>query len=231
MIAMTFDLSSTCIGVTFAQIGKARNIKYGKTLPIVPVKPTGLDVGYTTKQPKKITARGNTYSAFLKPGEILISKAEAEKRKKDFKNLSHNFLLRNIGEQCGKFLNQIKPDVVAIEQNKAGGFNGVLTTKLLSEIAGGIYFYCGAQDMPLYDWDESTVRAKIRRDIKAFDRTRDGSEGNEVALDTKWEIYCRLREYFTTHHKGIFDFTNMTFDESDSLAIFYYLYTTVIKGE
>lgn len=229
MISMTFDLSSTCIGVTFAQTDDKGHIIYGKTLPIVPKRPTGLDFGYTTKKPKKITTKGNTYNAFLKPDEILISKTEAEKRNKDFKVLEHNYLLRNIGAQCGKYLSKIKPDIVAIERNKS--FNGILTTKLLAEIAGGIYFYCGANDMSLYDWDEATVRAKIRRDINTFERTIDGSEGSEVVLDTKWEIFCRLRAYFSKNFPGVFDFSKMTLDESDSLAVFYYLFTTVIKGD
>jgi hypothetical protein len=229
LISMTFDLSSTCIGVTFAQTDDNNRIIYGKTLPIVPVRPTGIDLGYSTKKQKKITARGNTYAAFLKPDEILISQVEAKKRSREFKTLEHNYLLRNIGEQCGKYLDKIKPDIVAIERNKS--FNGILTTKLLAEIAGGLYFYCGAKGITLFDWDEATVRSKIRKDINTFRRTIDGSEGNEVALDTKWEIFCRLREYFTKNHPGTFDFSNMTLDESDSLAVFYYLFTKVIKGD
>ena len=230
MITMTFDLSSTCIGVTFAQIDKKKKIIYGETLPIIPKKPDGTDVGYTTKKPKKLESKGNTYTGYLKPGEVLISKAEADRRKRSFKNLEHNTLLRNIGIQCGRFLNKIKPDIVAIEKNKAG-FNGILTTKLLAEIAGGIYFYCGAHAIEMYDWDEATVRSKLRKDIQHFSLNKKDSE--QFSVDTKWEIYCRLRAYFNEYHPGVFNFEKMGMDESDSLAIFYYLYKEVIskKGE
>lgn len=228
MIAMTFDLSSTCIGVTFAQV-ENKQIVYGKTLPIIPKKPDARDLGYTTKTPKTISSSGNTYKTYLKPGEMFVSKAEAERRRSTFKNLEHNYLLRNIGQQCGMFLNKIKPDVLAIERNKS--FNGILTTKLLAEIAGGMYFYSGAHGITLYDWDEATIRAKIRKDILSFSLQKNEEE-EKIAVDTKWEIYCRLREYFSTKHNQPFDFSNMTLDESDSLAVFYYLYTTILlKGE
>ena len=227
MIAMTFDLSSKCIGITFAQLD-GTDISYGETLAVIPKKPDPRDLGYTTKTPKKIGNEGSTYAAFLKPHEKFISKSEADRRKRDMKNLEHNYLLRNIGEQCGRYLDKVKPDIVAIEKNKS--FNGILTTKLLAEIAGGIYFYCGAKGIPLYDWDESVIRAQIRRDIPNVSLAKVKGESG-VTLDTKWEIYCRLREYFESEHPGIFSFDDMVFDESDSLAVFYYLLKNVIaKG-
>lgn len=227
MIVMTFDLSSVCIGVTFAEINDEKKILYGETLAIIPKKPTGKDLGYTTNTPKKISSKGNTYGAFLKPDEILISKKEAERRKSTLKTDAHNHLLRNIGKQCGRYLDKIKPDIVAIERNKS--FNGILTTKLLAEIAGGIYFYCGANDILMFDWDEATVRSMLRKDIPEFSLSK-YTDDTRIAIDTKWEIYCRLRYYFETEHPGIFNFEQMTLDESDSLAVFYYLYKKIIKG-
>lgn len=223
MIVMAFDLSSTCIGVTFAQLDKVnRCITYGTTMPIIPKRIDGLDAGYTTKQPKKIASGGKEFTGFLKKGEFSISMKEANARKAQFKNSKHNLLLRDIGEQCGKFLNKIKPDVIIIERNSS--FNGVLTTKLLAEIAGGLYFYAGAHGNDFYDYNEATVRAKIRRDIKDFTYEEDG----KMALDTKWEIYRRLHSYFDKNHPGVFNFDNMTMDESDSLAVFYYYLTTEV---
>lgn len=220
MIVMTFDLSSTCIGITFAQIDKkTKKITYGETMPIIPRKPDPRDLGYTTKHPKKIAYNGAEFRGYLKHNEFSISKAEADRRSRELKNDGHNFLLKNIGEQCGNFLNKIKPDVIALEKNAS--FNGILTTKLLAEIAGGLYFYAGAHGNELFDYNESTVRAKIRRDIPDFSYEKDGKK----ALDTKWEMFCRLRAYFELNHPGIFDFENMGMDESDSLAIFYHYYT------
>lgn len=222
MIVMTFDLSSTCIGVSIGKI-ENKDIALARTMPIIPKRPTGKDVGYTTAQPKKIAYRGNEFKGFLKPGEFSISKSEAERRRAGFKVKEHNHLLRNIGKQCGHLLKNINPDVVCIERNSS--FNGILTTKLLAEIAGGLYFYCGANDIPLFDYNEATVRALIRRTVTEFSYE---NESGEKALDTKWEIFCRLREYFK-NVPGL-DFSKMTLDESDSLAIlFYYYETEVVK--
>jgi hypothetical protein len=223
MIVMAFDLSSVCIGVTFGQIdSQTKKITYGKTLPIIPKRLDPRDYGYTTKDPKKIAFKGKEFKGFLKEGEFSISNEEAKKRTAHLKSSQHNFLLRSIGKQCGHFLAQIKPDVVSMEKNMS--FNGILTTKLLAEIAGGLYFYCGSQNIPLFDYNEATVRARIRRDITEFSYEKDGL----VALDTKWEIYCRLRAYFNEMDPTLFNFEKMTMDESDSLAVFYYYYVTEI---
>jgi hypothetical protein len=224
VIAMCFDLSSVCIGVTFAQIdSKTLSITYGQTHAIIPEKPNPQQLGYTNVTPKTLTHGDKSYKALLYPGEVHITVTEAAKRMAEFKNESHNLLLRNIGEQCGRFLDKVKPDVVAIEKNKS--FNGILTTKLLAEIAGGIYFYCGAKHITLYDWDEAKIRAKIRHDITDFNRYN--PEG-KMSVDTKWEIHCRLRTYFENVAPSMFPFNKMTMDESDSLAVFYYLYTQKI---
>lgn len=218
---MCFDLSSTCIGVTFAQM-KNQRLTYAKTLAIIPKKLTAKDLGYTTEKPKKIDSRGNQFLGLLKPEEYTISKKEAERRISEYKQFVHRELLKNIGDQCGLYLEKINPDIIAIERNKS--FNGILTTKLLAEIAGGIYFIAGMKQKPLYDHDESTIRAHIRRTIPDFTRYQEGTD--QMALDTKWEIYCRLRSYFETNYPGLIDFSNMTMDESDSLAVFYHLLTT-----
>lgn len=217
MIVMAFDLSSSCIGVTFVQL-KGTTIKYLKTIPIIPVRPSGLDFGYTTKKPKRIAYEGNEFLGYLKEGEFSISRAESDRRKRIMRSLEHSHLLRNIAKQCGYYLEKVNPDVILIEKNKS--FNGILTTKLLAEIAGGIYFYSGMRDIAFFDYEEATVRARIRKDITEFDLEKDG----KVAIDTKWEIYCRLRAYF----KDLVDFDNMTLDESDSLAVFYYYYVTEV---
>lgn len=223
MIAMCFDLSSKCIGVTFAQFTD-KKIIYAKTLAIIPERPSAKDLGYTTMQPKSIAFNGKEFQALLKAGERRISQELAKKRLAEFKNFSHLYLLKNIGKQCGYYLDKVKPDVIAIEKNKS--FNGILTTKLLAEIAGGIYFFAGARDIPMFDYDEATIRAKIRKDITEFNRYKDGTD--EIALDTKWEIYCRLRSFFEQNYPGMMDFSNITMDESDSLAVFYHLFTTEV---
>lgn len=228
MIVMTFDLSSTCIGVTFAQINDDKKITYGQTLAIIPKKLDPREYGFTTLAPKQIASGGKNFKGYLKPDEFSISHQEAKNRSAYLKTQMHSFLLRDIAKQCGLYLNKIKPDVVCIERNSS--FGGVLTTKLLAEIAGGIYFYCGATNTKMFDYHEATVRARIRKDITEFSYV---SELNGMqAIDTKWEIYCRLRAYFQKEYPLLFDFVKMTMDESDSLAVFYYYYVTeVLKND
>lgn len=221
MISMCFDLSSSCIGITFSQI-QNRQLKYIQTLAIIPQRPSAKDLGYTTKEPKKVYSNGREFLGLLKEKEYVISQKEAKKRIAEYKNFSHRYLLNNIGKQLGYYIEKVKPDVIAIEKNAS--FNGVLTTKLLAEIAGGIYFFAGARGIIMYDYSEATIRAKIRKDITEFNRYK--TRTNEIALDTKWEIYCRLRSYFETHYPNMIDFSKMTMDESDSLAVFYHLLTT-----
>lgn len=224
MIAMCFDLSSKCIGITFAEVVKNK-LTYINTLPVIPEKPSGKDLGYTTMLPKNIEFNGQTFKGFLKQGEVYISKNEAKKRIADFKNYSHRHLLKNIGQQCGRYLDHIKPTMIAIEKNKS--FNGILTTKLLAEIAGGLYFYAGAKNIELYDYDVATIRSRIRNDIKDFSLFKKGT--NKMAVDTKWEIYCRLRSYFESNYPSLIDFESMTMDESDSLAVFYHLFKEILE--
>ena len=228
MIVMCFDLSSKCIGVTFAQLKSGKPV-YAKTLAIIPEIPSAKDMGYTTKQPKLIDYNGRQFKGLLKGNELFISQREAKKRISAFKSFTHRELLRNIAKQCGYYMDKVKPTVLAIEKNKS--FNGILTTKLLGEIAGGLYFYSGLRNTPLFDYDEATIRANIRQTIPQYNRFHEGTD--KLALDTKWEIYCRLRSYFESHYPGLIDFTDMTMDESDSLAVFYHLLTTenVVGGK
>ena len=218
MICMCFDLSSSCIGVSFA-LFKGERLAFVRTLAVIPDKPNGYDAGYTTQNPKVIEHNGIRFRSYLKPGEISISKTEGEKRVAEFKNMKHRLLLKNIGKQCGQLMNMVKPDVIALEKNKS--FNGILTTKLLAEIAGGIYFYAGMRDIPLYDVDESVVRSFIRKTIP--DYSLYGDDADKIAIDVKWEIHCRLKKFFESEYPGLLDFKNMTMDESDALAVFYYL--------
>ena len=233
MIVMCFDLSSTCIGVTFGKVVN-NHIKALTTLAVYPSPPSGHDLGYTTKNPKTIYYKGKTFQGFLKPEEAYISKKEAERRMSKYRSSAHKGLLKDIGKKLGFYLELINPDILAIERNEA--FNGVMTTKLLAEIAGGIYFYAGMKKKPLFDINVSKIRAKIRKDIKEFTRYETVSELDEarmklMALDTKWEIYCRLRSYFETNHPGLVNFKEMTMDESDSLAVFYYIFTSELLKE
>lgn len=216
MLVVAFDLSSTCIGVCVAKVDlKKQPIKL-KTVSIIPQKPSGKDFGFTTKESKKIAKNGKEFQAFLYPHETIISQREALDRIRMVKSEKHLGLLKNIGQQCGELLFRLKPHVVLLEKNAS--FNGILTTKLLAEIAGGIYFYCGATDTSLCDYHVETVRAYLRQTIPVFDRANE--DGKDV-LDTKWEMYCRLRTYYKAQHPKIV-LDRITMDESDALALFYY---------
>lgn len=209
---IAFDLSSTLIGATYGVI-EDRVIKNVRTEGIVPRKPNGKDYGYTTQKPKKI---GSGYPAYLLPGEHHISKAEAERRARFIKHDSHRQLLLNIGEDIGERVEAFSPSRLIIERNES--FNGVLTTKLLAEIAGGLFFYSGLARIPFEDLNAAVVRKSVRDNIALTRAERVLSDGT-LALDTKTEIKERLRKVYG----HLIDFDTMTTDESDSLALFHHV--------
>ena len=209
---ITFDLSSSLIGITYG-IVEDRKVTSVRTEGIVPRKPNGKDYGYTTLKPKKI---GRGYPAFLLPGEHHISKAEADRRNKFIKHDAHRQLLLNIGEDIGERVESFGPSKLFIERNES--FNGVLTTKLLAEIAGGLFFYSGLARVPFEDFNAATVRKTVRDTIPLSRQERVLKDGT-LALETKLEIKERLRKVYG----HMMDFDDMTTDESDSLALFHHV--------
>lgn len=211
---ITFDLSSTLIGITYGVV-EDKVIKTVRTEGIVPRKPDGKHYGYTTKKPKKI---GRGYPAYLLPGEHHISKAEADRRASHIKQDTHRRLLLHIGQDIGDRIDEFNPTHIFIERNES--FNGVLTTKLLAEIAGGLFFYSGLRRIPFEDLNVSKVRKTVRETIPLSRAERVLADGS-VALETKDEIKARLRKVYG----HMTDFDGMTTDESDSLAIFHHVAT------
>lgn len=217
MFVATFDLSSTLIGMTVGQF-KDGELIYVKTIPIFPKRIDGTDLGYTTKNPKTI---GDGYKAFLKPDEHHISKAEATRRNSEFKVLKHRKLLLNIWEQVGNILTKVRFNVMIIERNSS--FNGVLTTKLLAEIAGGLYSIAAMYQAEFFDLNESTVRSFIRKDLPYETLEKEG----KVIVGPKWEMRQRLEPAYRQH----IDFEKISLDEVDSLVLFHYYRKCIYKGE
>lgn len=217
MFVATFDLSSTLIGMTIAQFDKDKLV-YVKTIPIFPKRIDGTDVGFSTKTPKKI---GDGYKAFLREGEHHISKAEADRRNAEFKVLKHRKLLLNIWEQVGMYLTKVRFNVMIIERNSS--FNGILTTKLLAEIAGGLYALAAMYQAEFYDLHESTVRSFIRKDLPYETLEKDGV----VIVGPKWEMRQRLEPAYREH----IDFEKISLDEVDSLVLFHYYRKCIHKGD
>lgn len=207
---IAFDLSSSCIGVTTATVidGYVTQVKVAD---IVPRKFTGLDYGYKTKTPKKI---GAGYSAFLKEDEFHITKAEASRRQSDFKVFKHRDLLLDIGKQVSDYISSLDLDLVMIERNMT--FNGVLTTKILAEIAGQIHYLAASNAIEFESRSVHTVRKLIRKAIPLSPADRVQKDGS-VALETKAEIKARLKKVYG----HLVDFDTMSEDGSDSLAVFH----------
>lgn len=216
MYVATFDLSSTLIGMTIAQY-QGNEVVYVKTIPIYPKRIDGTDVGYTTKKQKTI---GDGYKAFLKPNEHHISKVEADRRNSEFKVLAHRELLLNIWRQVGDILMKVKFNVIIIERNSS--FNGILTTKLLAEIAGGLFSIAAILRAEFHDLNESTVRAFIRKDLPYETLEKDG----QIIVGPKWEMRQRLEPAYREH----IDFENISLDEVDSLVLFHYYRKCIHEG-
>lgn len=207
---IAFDLSSSRIGVTTATVA-GDHITHVKVEDIVPRKFTGLDYGYRTKTPKKI---GSGYTAFLKPDEYHISKAEASRRQSEFKTAKHRDLLLDIGKQVSAYVAQMDLELILIERNMT--FNGVLTTKILGEIAGQVHYLAASKGISFESCNVHTVRKLIRDNI-SLSREERVQEDGSIALETKAEIKARLKKVYG----HLIDFKKMSEDGSDSLAVFH----------
>lgn len=225
---MSFDLSSTLIGVSVATIDtKNKRIEQAMVMPVIPKKPTGKDLGYTTKNKKKVELRtGEMISSFLKEGEVIISKAEAKRRNATFRDESHKFLLMDIGKKLGTILHAVKPDIVMIERNEA--FNGILTTKLLAEIAGGVYFWAGFFNSEFRAYNATTMRSLLNRHVKGADlQTEDGSH----IVDTKMVVKRKIEKFLKDEQVDVKNFEKATLDESDSFLPIIYFLLKEVRGE
>lgn len=221
-VIVAFDLSSKVIGVTVAKL-KKKNIQDIMVFPIIPKRADGKLFGFTTKNKKKVELRGGqTINTFLKEGEVTISKKEAARRNRMVKEEAHTYLLKDIGKQLGYILFELQPDVIVLERNEA--FGGILTTKLLGEIAGGIYFWAGFFDVELASYNARTMRSLLNKHVRGADvRNGDG----ELIVDTKMIVKRKLEKFYEDNlGVKVEGWDNATLDESDALMAFTYYYMT-----
>lgn len=226
MRIVALDLSSTQSGVAIADVNGIGEYKKVTTLAIKPQEANGKMLGYTTKAPKMLEGRdGRKFKAFLREGESYVTSAEARRRVAEFKKLSRVMLLKSSGKQLGIVLNTVKPDILIMEQNSS--FNGVLTTKLLAEVAGGIYFWAGVTDTPLRVINVNTVRSMLQRLVPDPDLMLNGVR----VVDTKFRVKRQLVEYLT--HRGVrYNVEGCSLDETDALAqLVYFVEQEIIRGK
>lgn len=214
------------IGVTIAELNGDKVEKLG-VVPVIPNRPNGKDFGFTTKNPKAITMRdGKRMRVYLKKGEVIISKREANERASMIKNESHTMLLKDIGRMLGSILFSVSPDVIIIERNET--FGGILTTKLLAEIAGGIYFWSGFYDIDMYSYNVGRMRSALNRCVRGVDlKTDDG----KLIVDTKMVVKKKLEKLIEDEKWNVHGWENATLDESDSFLAFVYYYMTEIRRD
>lgn len=225
---IVFDLSSTLIGVSVGIVDEVnKKIERVMTLPIKPERADGLLFGFTTRNKKPITLRsGEVIKTYLKEGEVLISKAEAKVRNALVKNDAHTYLLKDIAWKIGSLIKNVKPDVIVIERNES--FRGVLTTKLLAEIAGGVYCLAGIMEKPMYSYNVTTVRALMNKLVR---QNTFYNDAGEVIADTKMIFKEKNKVILEQLGLTVKGFDEASLDESDSLACLLYYFFHEIKGE
>jgi hypothetical protein len=222
MIVMSFDLSSSCIGLVVAEIKPSGKISKMRSCPIIPQPFSAETLGYM-KSKKKVELRdGNSIMSYMRPGESKISKAEKKRRDMEVRASKNIAVLQNISRTMNDLVSSIRPDLIIVEKNEI--FNGVLTSVLLGEVMGTLVSISGIHSIPLNEFRVSQVRTvfNISELIKAL-KSRYSEDFIEHLPDV-------TKRAIRDHLADVYKDTGVTFqtdDESDACAVFHYWYTKI----
>jgi len=217
---VALDLSTTCIGCTFAWV-KDKRIKRIVSKSIRPKRYDPKELGFVNKSRKKIkTPNGLEINAFLYEGETSISKSEKLKRDVLVRKEKRLCQIESINKQLNKLLEEFSPDLILVEQNMS--FRSQTSTKRLGEVAGSLHFYANSKDIPIKEFNLNTLRGSIdlRNIRREFVKRKTVEELKKLKDVTKASIrdYLLSLNRYKTLDKGI------NLDESDSLLVFDYWY-------
>jgi len=215
MIVMSFDLSSSCIGVVCAKI-ENKKIKSILSCPIIPPKFDPSSLGFLSSKKKIKTSKGQLINAYLKPNEETISRQVKTQRDSYVRSHKDLFVLTKISQDIDKLVGGIKPDIILVEKNSI--FNGVLTSVLLAKVAGVLLGLAGRLSIPVKEYPVKKVREphNIGKLIKDFTKKYHEEELKKIPDITKRAL-SELMAYK-------YNINFQTDDESDACVVFDYWY-------
>lgn len=168
MKILSFDLSLTQTGVTFADVNDRNEVVRLSTVSIVPVADEEKlikDLGFLRSKRKVATKGGNSYWAYVLNQDESVSYSEKKKRDVAVRNAINMAKRGSLANQIRLLFDKISPDLILVERNES--FNGILTTKLLAEARGILEGAC--VNVPIKQYSVS----EIRKGVNLVDLTRD----------------------------------------------------------
>lgn len=155
MKIMSFDLSSSCIGVICADVNSQNEVVNIMSAPIIPPKFNPEELGFK-RYKEKLQKNGQSITSWVKPGENWVSPNEKKHRDAAVRSRKDVFVLQYISQKINDLVSAIKPELVLVEKNEI--FNGVLTSVLLGKIMGVLHGVCGALGIPVEEYKVQQIR-------------------------------------------------------------------------
>lgn len=211
-----------CIGCIAAELD-GPNIIVMRSCPIMPPKLDVRILGLMRTKKKLPTPSGNKLlSTWYQNGEHTVTEKEKKRRDVFVREKENNFKLANMSATMGNIINNIKPNVMSVEQNAM--FNGVLTIALLAEVMGTLVGIAGNDGTPLNKYKVSTVREahNVAKLVKEFAKKHTPEYLVSLPDITK----AALRDKMQTKY-GIYGLDLKTDDEGDAAVVFDYWYNNV----
>ncbi|MEG0728199.1 MAG: hypothetical protein RR420_01115 [Anaerovoracaceae bacterium] len=224
MLVVSFDLSSSCIGVLLTRIEDGKIIKCD-SCPVVPSNSSNIRerFGFMSSKKRLPTRSGKLINTWWRKGEESISQTEKNKRDREVREYVNNCILSDISFKLGAIINTTNPDLILVEKNAA--FNGILTTKLLAEVMGILVGISGNASIPVIKYPVNQVRSIL--DVsKLTTILRD-----ELSEEEMMSLPDVTKRAIGNHLSKIYNINFSTDDESDACAVFHYWWTQDYKGE
>ncbi len=223
---LSFDLSSAVIGVLAAEVNPVlREIKTMRSCPIIPPHYDATHCGYLKSKKKVTSPSGKPLNAYLKPGEMTITKQEKEKRDKEVRHQKDLFLLGSISKHIHHLVSSIQPELILVEKNAA--FNGILTSMLLAKTMGTLLGVAGPLGIPVKEYPVNTVRKSLPMNdlLRDFVEQKSSSELKQIPDVTKRAIRVYLTKIY-----GQYGAVFHSDDESDACAVFHHWWQELKEG-
>lgn len=220
MVVMSFDLSSSCIGLVVAKM-ENKKVKKIMSCPIAPPSYNPSELGFLKSKKKIKTPKGKIVNSYVKPGESVVSQKEATSRNSFVRQQKDIYVLSYISNKMGSLVDSIKPDLILIEKNAV--FNGILTSILLAKVMGTLHGLAGRISVPVKEYSVTTVRKHLDTPtlIKELIRNKTDKELKAIPDITK----RALNLYMSNKYKITFS----TDDESDACVLLDYWIENILK--
>lgn len=227
MIVLSFDLSTSCTGVTESRI-EQDDILNMCTYAIIPPKFNPITLGFL-KDRKPVATKN--FKAYLHNKEEVVTLKEKKARDVAVGRASEEHYTEYITQSItGAILRAVANyghvDLVLMEENMA--FRSMDVTRKLGEISGILQALAISNNIPIVKVNVHKARGylQIEKEMSAFASTLP----EKVLASSKFDLTKETLKYLMLERYKRYNLSpTMTTDESDSLVIFTYWYDVLRK--